>query len=150
MNDIIINVIGADDLHKLAELYVELTGEPSDLQAMTRLFDAIASNPSYFLLGARVGGVLVGSAMGIVCHKLSRDCRPFMIMENFVVAASHRRMGVGAKLIRAVEDLAVEQNCCSINFTSSRRRPEAHVFYATMGYELDAVQGFRKQSPSQH
>lgn len=147
MADIVIDTVQRRDLPDLYRLYEQLTEEPGDFAAMRAGFDAIAANPAYWLAAARRDGDLVGSAMAVVCVKLSRDCRPFLVMENFVVASRCRRQGVGATLMRAVERHAVERDCGSIMFISSGRRPQAHAFYAALGYEPDAVRGFRKLLP---
>lgn len=147
MNDIVIDLIATDDLPTLHTLYEELTGEACDLEAMRSGFAAMAANPDYILYAARSEGVLVGSVMGVVCRKLTRDCRPFLLMENFIVAASQRRKGVGRLLLDRIEQSAIAHGCGSVMFVSSVRRPDAHAFYASMGYALNEVQGFRKKFP---
>ncbi len=148
MDSLVIDSVTRRDLPALCRLYEELTGEAGDLAAMRQRFETVATNPDYRLLAAREGGELVGSVMTIVCHKLSRDCRPFLVMENFVVASRQRRRGVGMRLMAEVESYAVESGCGSIHFVSSRRRPEAHAFYAAMGYDPSEVRGFRKMLPA--
>lgn len=147
MNGIVVDSVESADLPALHGLYEELTGEACDFDAMRRGFEAMAADRDYVLYAARSDGVLVGSVMGIVCRKLTRDCRPFLLLENFIVAASQRRRGVGRRLLLRVEREALDRGCESIIFVSSMRRPDAHAFYASMGYALDEVRGFRKKFP---
>lgn len=132
------------DLPFLALLYRELSGEEPDSAGMATVFDEMRRCHDYILLGCDVDGILAGSAMGIVCRQLCRDARPFLVIENFVIAASHRRQGLGLRLLREMERLAAERNCRSIIFVSSQRKKPAHLFYQAAGYSLDEVQGFRK------
>lgn len=145
MSGVVVDAVVPGDLPALHALYEELTGERQDFEIMRTAYAAIASDDDYVLYAARVDGAMVGGVMAIVCRKLTRDCRPFLVMENFVVAASQRRRGIGKALLERVERLAVERGCESIMFVSSARRPAAHAFYAAMGYEPEGVRGFRKK-----
>lgn len=123
-----IAVIQEEDLPRLAELYAELSGEAPDLEAMTRTYQALQDDIRYLLRGVWSDGVLVGAAMGVVCAQLARDARPFMVLENFVVAERYRRKGLGVRLLREMERLAGMCNCRCVVFVSSNRRKSAHSF----------------------
>lgn len=135
------------DLPRLAELYMELqSGAPTDLSAMRASFAAMREEGAgrYFLVGVWEGGELSGAAEAVVCRQLGLDARPFMVMENFIVAAKRRRKGLGRLLIHEVERLAAESNCRTLFFCSNSKRTEAHKFYESVGYAPDAVRGFKK------
>jgi GNAT superfamily N-acetyltransferase len=82
--------------------------------------------------------------MGVVCHDLVGECRPFMVIENVIVSRDCRRQDVGTALMQAMEKIARRRKCYYIMFVSKSRRKEAHRFYESLGYRLDAVQGFKK------
>lgn len=140
-----INEICRNDLPRLSELYGQLSGRRADPEAMTPTFEKIRDNDNYYLLGARSeNDFLVGTVMGVVCHDMVKECRPFMIMENFVVDSEWHRKGVGSMLIRHVESIARERNCLFVQFCSSSYRTGAHAFYEESGYNPGEVKGFRK------
>jgi GNAT superfamily N-acetyltransferase len=132
------------DLPELAVLYQELMDESTNLEIMTATFQWMAANQAYYVLVAKSDEAVAGSLMGIVCWELLGRCRPFMVIENVIVAPDYRRMGVGRALMTEIERLAREQDCSLIEFCSSSTRKDAHRFYESMGYGLDVVQGFRK------
>ena len=132
------------DLTTLAELLAELSGLPTQWERMQANFQWISANPDYLLLGAYLDGRLVGSLMGIFCHDLVGDCRPFMVLENVIVAAAFQGRGIGKQLLTTVEQLASERNCYYLMFVSGSQRHTAHRFYQSLGYCLDEVQGFKK------
>jgi GNAT superfamily N-acetyltransferase len=134
----------AADLPELAALYRELTDEPADGVAMAATFEWMAANPDYLVLIAKLDGAVVGSLMGIVCRELLGQCKPFMVIENVVVAPNRRRMGIGRALIVEIERLARARECSLIEFCSAGHRKEAHRFYESLGYGLNVVRGFRK------
>ncbi|OWA33623.1 GNAT family N-acetyltransferase [Saccharibacillus sp. O16] len=132
------------DLPQLAELYEELVGEKSDAVKMQGTFARIQADEHYYLLGAFEGEILAGSVMGILCHDLIGECRPFMVVENVIVSDRFRGKKVGRLLMEDLELLAVQQRCGYAILVSSGFRSEAHAFYESLGYTED-VRGFRRR-----
>ncbi|AIQ73793.1 MULTISPECIES: GNAT family N-acetyltransferase [Paenibacillus] len=143
-----IKEIEMESLPELGNLYQELMNKPSDLNKLEEVFKVVKADNRYILLGAFVEGELLGSLMGIVCQDLVGDCKPFMVIENVVVSARARRQGVGKKLMNAIEQAARERDCYYIILVSGEQRKEAHVFYESLGYRDEKVEGYRKHLSS--
>lgn len=141
---ITIKEIEADSLVALSGLYAELINKSSDLYKLEEVYKVVKANNHYILLGAFVDGELLGSVMGIVCYDLVGECRPFMVIENVVVASRARRKGVGHMLMAKLEEIAHERGCWYIILVSGEQRKEAHVFYESLGYREEKVEGYRK------
>jgi GNAT superfamily N-acetyltransferase len=139
-----IKKISKSDLPMLAELYKELSGNTGNPEKMTAQFGLMQSNEDYILPGANIDGRLVGSLMGIICHDMAGDCRPFMVIENVIVAGACRKQGIGGMMMNEIEKIAREKNCYYTMLVSGFQRKEAHLFYVSLGYRLDRVQGFKK------
>jgi len=139
--------IEADDLPALSELYTELINKTTDISKQA-VYEQIKSNNHYILLGAFMNGELMGSVMGILCHDLVGECKPFMVIENVVVSSKARRQGVGQKLMAAMEVIARERECWYIILVSGEQRKEAHIFYEALGYREEKVEGYRKHLTS--
>ena len=140
--------IEADDLPALSELYTELINKTTDISKLQAVYEQIKSNNHYILLGAFMNGELMGSVMGILCHDLVGECKPFMVIENVVVSSKARRQGVGQKLMAAMEVIARERECWYIILVSGEQRKEAHIFYEALGYREEKVEGYRKHLTS--
>ena len=136
--------ISERDLPELAALFRELSGREQSLEKMKISFSNMEKNEEYIVLGAKIGGRLAGSVMGIVCHDLVDDCRPFMVIENVIVAEEFRRAGVGRALMKCIEDICIERDCCYSMLVSGSQRTDAHRFYESIGYGHDVVRGFKK------
>ena len=134
----------AAELDELATLYRELAGTDTPVRKMRKSFEWIQSNPDYIVLGARWKGILVGSLMGIICHDLVSECRPFMVLENVIVSQHYRRRDIGNRLMQEIEKIARKRKCYYIMFVSKGGRKEAHRFYESLGHRLDTVKGFKK------
>ena len=81
------------DLPALASLYTQFWGEESSVDKMQSTFAKLKDNPDYTFLAARLDDQIVGSVMGVVCHELYGDCKPFMIVEDMIVDRTVRRQG---------------------------------------------------------
>jgi GNAT superfamily N-acetyltransferase len=64
-------------------------------------------------------------------------------IESVHVRSDLRSQGIGALLLRAAEELAVERGCYRIQLTSRNVRVDAHRFYLANGYDQTS-QGFKK------
>lgn len=145
--DTVIRPAAAADLDGLAALLEELMGEPTDRTAMGERFARMKVAGNYHILVAERAGAVVGTVMGIVCLDIAAACRPFMLIENVVVAERARGRGIGKALMDAVERIAAAEDCSYIIFVSGAKRTGAHAFYASIGYGPEAAKGFKKYLP---
>lgn len=136
--------IDRNDLKDLSGLFEELSGKKTDIEMMEKSFEWIDQNEDYIVLGATYNGKLVGSLMGIICHDLVGECKPFMVIENVIVSRDLRGKGIGKKLMAEIERIGKERKCDYTMFVSGSQRRDAHKFYESVGYKLDEVQGFKK------
>lgn len=131
------------DIPALLELYRELLPVENSPQDMAFHYEAMLQNPDYALLVVKEDGKLLGSALGICCHCLAFQGKPFLVIEDVIVRDGLRGKGIGRKLFEALEAFALEKGCAYSMLVSSGYRKEAHVFYEKMGFTED-VRGFRK------
>jgi len=136
--------ITVEQLPALAGLYETLSRLPQDTAHMAAVFSRMEASPDYHLLGAVSGeGELVGALMGVVCLDVVGPCRPFMVVENVIVAARHRRRGVGRRLLAEIERRARARDCFYLMLVSGPGREDAQAFYTAGGYFKSA--GFKKR-----
>ncbi len=133
-----------EDLPALALLYQQLQPNEPSLEKMREALPLVKSNPNQIVLGAKIDGQLVGSVLGIACQMLYGQCRSFMVVEDFVVDAAHRRAGVGTALLHETERFARERNCSYILLLTDTDREGAQRFYASLGYKTEPYKGFKK------
>jgi predicted N-acetyltransferase YhbS len=133
-------------LEGLKELYENaFEGSCTSIDAAHKTFELIKDDNRYNILCAVSDGKVVGSVMGVVCHELFGNCRPFMVVENVAVLNSHRRKGIAKQLMQQLEVCAAQHNCSMILFVSSHHREGAHKLYESLGYGVDKVNGYRKR-----
>jgi len=97
---------------------------------------------------AERSGQIVGSVTFMVMPHLSYECRPRGFIEAMVVTATHRRSGVGRRLMERVLADASGAGCHKIQLLAHKRHASdgAHNFYRSLGFEAEA-EGFRLYLP---
>ena len=60
------------------------------------------------------------------------------------MAEDYRRKCVANSLMVSIENVAIETGCASIILISGMHRIWAHQFYESVGFNEDAVKGFKK------
>lgn len=144
MDDIIIRKLKKEDIESLDGLYHNFWNEHSDIKKMNEKFAELSSNDNYIFLVAEVNNVIAGTIMGVVCHELYGDCRPFLVMEDLIVDDSFRKMGIGKRLVNELEKMAKQKNCYQILFMTEAKRKDTVKFYESIGFDSKKNIGFKR------
>ncbi|WP_037307260.1 GNAT family N-acetyltransferase [Amycolatopsis orientalis] len=133
------------DLPGLLGLYAELHPDDPPLSAErgVAIWRRIADQPGREILVADSGDAIIGTVDCSIHANLTRSGRPFMLVENVVVAAARRRTGVASRLFEAVVDLALREDCYKVQLISRSDRADAHAFYRSCGFDAVA-EGYRR------
>ena len=112
---------------------------------MLKKFSRIDNDDHYCLMVAIKNNNVVGTIFGIVCEELYGNCRPFMVMENFIVSETEKRNGIGQLLLSNLQDYAIKMDCSQIQFITESTRNEAIEFYKSVGFKAEEHIGFKKK-----
>ncbi|MFN9076704.1 MAG: GNAT family N-acetyltransferase [bacterium] len=127
-----------DDAAVIATLVGELgySASADDIQARLPL---LLGSDRYFLAVATAAD---GGLLGLVNaeQRLNIESGTSFELTGLVVASSARRGGVGSALVAAAESWAVARGATTMRVRSNVVRPEAHAFYARLGYGLRKTQ----------
>ena len=137
----------ASDLDALLSLYRELAGgkasaAPAERDAAEPVLERILAQDARELAVAVAGGQVIGTADMVIVPNLTHRAEPWAIVENVIVAASHRRTGAGRALMAHLIEIARACGCCKVELISGRHRSQAHAFYRSMGFQAVA-EGFK-------
>jgi GNAT superfamily N-acetyltransferase len=132
------------DADALARLSTQL-GYPTDAAAITRRLCGIAEREDgVVLVAASDAGAVLGFAQASPQHFLIAE--PFVDLTALVVDEGVRGSGVGAALLRAVEQWSRERGFAVVRVRSNVIRERAHRFYLREGYAEHKRQAvFQKQ-----
>jgi len=140
----------AADVPRIVELVdgMTLTSSATEnkatLETYQRVFTEMEAATGISLLVAQTtdSPVVVGTITLLIVPSLSHGGRPWAKVEHMVVAESLRGHGIGHQIMEYCIDRAREADCYKIELTSDNRRPDAHRFYGSLGFDAAAT-GFR-------
>ena len=138
----------ADDIPRIVELVDDMTLTSSatengaTLETYRLAFAEMEANPGISLLVADKAGEVVGTVVLIIVPSLSHGGRPWAKVEHMVVVENLRGHGIGHQIMEYCIDRARKAGCYKIELTSDNRRPDAHRFYGSLGFDAAAT-GFR-------
>ncbi len=113
---------------------LDVAGEEPWLLAPRSAYDSAGGRLWVATLdGAVVGCVGIKPVAAADSHPAT-DSHPAAELKSLYVAATARRHGLGARLVRLVEDAAVGAGTSALRLWSDTRFREAHAFYAGQGY----------------
>ena len=99
----------------------------------------------YRFLVAKSEGKIVGYTSVTMAYNLFDGKNPFMTLWWVGTHPDYRHSGIGTKLFEKIEEIARENNCELIYFTSKSDNVGAHAFYKRLGYDMNAEKAFIKE-----
>lgn len=121
------------DAESLGELLAQL-GYPTSADDIQTRLEHLLTAPDVGLLVAESGDDLVGLATFHIFGLIYRP-RPQCRLTALVVHSRHRRGGIGAELVQAVERIARGRGCYRLELTTRPNRGEALAFYQALGFK---------------
>lgn len=122
----------AADAESLPALLDQL-GYATSVAEVRARFERLLATPKGGVLVAESAGTVVGLASFHIFDLIYRP-RPQCRLTALVVDSHHRRNGVGAALVAAVEQVAREHDCYRLELTTRPGRGEAVSFYTALGF----------------
>lgn len=99
----------------------------------------------YRFLVAKSEGKIVGYTSVTMAYNLFDGKNPFMTLWWVGTHPDYRHSGIGTKLFEKIEEIARENNCELIYFTSKSDNVGAHAFYKRLGYDMNVEKAFIKE-----
>ena len=83
-----------DELNQLLELYKHLNPDDPELtidEGLKKLWYEIMDNPNHFCLVIEDEGTIVSSCILVIVKNLTRNARPYALIENVVTHEDYRK-----------------------------------------------------------
>jgi GNAT superfamily N-acetyltransferase len=150
MRTLTVRSAGVTDAKVIAQLVTQLGYISTPAQMETRLA-RLLSDGRHLVIVADVDGSVVGMASACTDYGVQHDAI-FGRVTAAVVDAQSRGRGIGARLVRHIEDWCRERGCDRLTLTSASHRTAAHAFYIGLGYEQTGVRFIKQlqETDSEH
>ena len=137
-----IRKIRKDELSGLLSLYRHLHPNEPVTTDVERLWQRILADPQLHYLVAEAAGQLVSSCTLAIIPNLTRNARPYGLIENVVTHSNFRRQGIGTRILHTALELAWAQDCYKVMLLTGRKDEATLRFYQQAGFEAGVKTGF--------
>jgi len=132
----------ARDAQAVQRLYQVLVPGDANVSVTPERLATLEHDADNFLLVLERDAEVCGTLLLTLCLDAMYRSLPFGVIENMVVSPEARGSGCGRALMAEAERIARERHCTKLMLLSNAARPEAHAFYARMGYDGERKRGF--------
>ncbi|AOZ92550.1 GNAT family N-acetyltransferase [Paenibacillus crassostreae] len=145
MPESIVRLIQNNELNELLELYKHLNKEDPELlknQELSDLWKSMMNDPNMNIIVLEYEGRIVSSCVLIIVRNLTRNARPYGIIENVVTHEEYRNKGFGRLTLNRALEIAEEGNCYKVMLMTSSKKEETLGFYERSGFKRGIKTGF--------
>mgnify|MGYP001156401219 CR=1 FL=1 len=124
------------DLKDILKLYLHLH-ETSVPQQSGRLSDAwaqILKDENHHLSVNEVGGKIVSTCVCVVIPNLTRDARPYALVENVVTHRDFQSQGLASECLEYAKQIAKQCDCYKMMLLTGSKEERIFHFYRNAGY----------------
>ena len=126
----------AADLPVLLDLYLDLheTRLP-DAERADAAWRKILSDPDHHVLVCDLKGEIVSSCVCAVLPNLTRNARPYALIENVVTRKDHRGKGHATACLDRAREIAADAGCYKIMLLTGAKDAATLDFYRHAGFD---------------
>lgn len=127
----------SEDLSELLALYAELSvgDQLPTPEAAAATWAQLLGSEMISVLVAEQDGRAVASCVLVTVPNLTRNQKPFALIENVVTSTALRSQGLGKRIIRAAIDQAWAAGCYKVMLMTGRTDPGVLAFYEACGFQ---------------
>ena len=127
----------ASDLDALLALYLHLheARVPEAGERLRAAWAGILADPNHHLLVDERDGRIVASCACVVIPNLTRNARPYALVENVVTHRDYRRRGCATRCLDRAREIAEEAGCYKIMLMTGAKDAGTLDFYRRAGFD---------------
>jgi len=140
-----IRSIRESELEQLLDLYTHLHNDDPIQKSENELkvlWERMFRNESMHYIVADVNGQLVGSCVLVIIQNLTRNTRPYGLIENVVTHKSFRRKGIGKAVLSEALSISKRQDCYKVMLLTGSNEEGTLRFYEEAGFRRGIKTGF--------
>ncbi len=136
--------ITENDLERLLKLYNQLHDNqmPELTKDLLDLWNNIMNDVNHHIIVAVEDGQIVSSCVCVIIRNLTRNQRPYAVIENVVTDIEYRKRGLATACLNYAKELAVKENCYKLMLLTGSKSESVLSFYEQAGYNRNDKTAF--------
>lgn len=125
-----------NDLDQILELYLFLHEKeiPASSPQLTSAWDQIIEDRNHHLIVYELDGRIIFSCVCVIIPNLTRNVRPYALIENVVTHPDDRGKGYATACLNYAKEIAKQENCYKMMLLTGSKDPNTMNFYRNAGY----------------
>ena len=144
----VVRLIKFDELDDLLNLYKQLLPDDPDVyenQDLNHMWSLIYNDPNLYYIVVEVDGKIVSSCNITIIKNLTRNLRPYGLIENVITDLNYRTKGYATKALDMAICIAQDRNCYKVMLLTGSKKEETLRFYEQAGFSRREKTGFIKR-----
>ena len=128
-----------EDLDKLLNLYLFLHEKniPENSEHLENTWKTIIEDVNHHIVVKEINGKIVSSCVCVIVPNLTRNIRPYALIENVVTNEKYRGKGYATECLNYAKEIAIKNNCYKMMLLTGTKSENTLAFYKNAGYNND-------------
>ena len=124
------------DLDELLNLYLFLHEKniPENSDYLENTWKTIIEDINHHIIVNEVNGKIVSSCVCVIIPNLTRNIRPYALIENVVTNENYRGKGYATECLNYAKEIAIKNNCYKMMLLTGIKNENTLAFYKNAGY----------------
>ena len=133
-----------NELKGLLELYLHLheSTVPEMTEQLNRTWSTIVQDRNHHIVIKVVDNKIVSSCVCVIIPNLTRNVRPYAIIENVVTHKDYRGKGYASECLAYAKGIAKKGNCYKMMLLTGSKKESTMEFYKSAGYNCSDKTAF--------
>ena len=127
------------DLNELLNLYLFLHEKniPENSEYLENTWKTIIEDINHHIVVKEINGKIVSSCVCVIIPNLTRNIRPYALIENVVTNEGYRGKGYATECLNYAKEIAIKNNCYKMMLLTGTKSENTLAFYKNAGYNSD-------------
>ena len=127
------------DLDELLNLYLFLHEKniPENSEHLENTWKTIIEDINHHIVVKEINGKIVSSCVCVIIPNLTRNIRPYALIENVVTNEGYRGKGYATECLNYAKEIAIKNNCYKMMLLTGTKNENTLAFYKSAGYNSD-------------
>ena len=127
------------DLDELLNLYLFLHEKniPKNSEYLENTWKTIIEDINHHIVIKEINGKIVSSCVCVIVPNLTRNIRPYALIENVVTNEKYRGKGYATECLNYAKEIAIKNNCYKMMLLTGTKSENTLAFYKSAGYNSD-------------
>ena len=128
-----------EDLDELLNLYLFLHEKniPENSEHLENTWKTIIEDVNHHIVVKEINGKIVSSCVCVIVPNLTRNIRPYALIENVVTNEKYRGKGYATECLNYAKEIAIKNNCYKMMLLTGTKSENTLAFYKSAGYNSD-------------